>query len=237
MNGERRDTDPERPLRADLHNHTYYSPDSILSPRELVKRCLKRDINCIAVTDHNTVRGGLEVSRIVSERGIENLRVIVGEEVRSADGEILGLFLNEDLPRGLSAEETIERIRAQGGLVGVPHPFDWLRSALDYERMKALADRIDFIETYNARIVFSHHNRRAGRFAAEHGLAVSAGSDAHSPWEVGRAYMRIRQFDGAQDFLSALRDGRIAGRLSSPFIHLTSRFAVIRRKLGWRPPA
>lgn len=226
----------ERTLRCDLHNHTHFSPDSILSPEELVRRCQKREIGCVAVTDHNTVRGGVEVKRIVEERGIEGLRVIVGEEVRSAEGEILGLFLGEDVPRGLSAEETIERIRAQGGLVGVPHPFDWLRSALDYQRMKELADRIDFIESYNARIIFPHHNRKAGRFAAEHGLAVSAASDAHSPWEVGRAYVTVREFDGPQEFLAALRDGRIGGRLSSPLIHLTSRYAVLRRKLlGWRP--
>lgn len=230
--------DPDRPVRADLHNHTYYSPDSILSPEELVRRCRKRGINCVAVTDHNTVRGGIEARRMVEERGIEDLRVIVGEEVRSAEGEILGLFLSEDIPRGLSGEETIDRIRAQGGIVGVPHPFDSLRSALDYDRMKALADRIDFIESYNARIVFRHHNRKAGTFAAEHGLPVSAASDAHSPWEVGRAYVRMRDFEGPQDFIEALSDARIGGRLSSPLIHLTSRYAVLRRKLfGWRPPA
>lgn len=229
-------TDTDRPIRADLHNHTHFSPDSILSPEELVKRCRKKSINCVAVTDHNTVRGGIEVQRIVEQRRIEDLRVIVGEEIRSAEGEILGLFLNEDIPPGLSAEDTIQRIREQGGLVGVPHPFDWLRSALDNERMRDLADRIDFIESYNARIVFRHHNGKAGKFAADHGLAVSAASDAHSPWEVGRAYVRMRDFTDAEDFLEALREGRIRGRLSSPLIHLTSRFAVLRRRLGWRPP-
>lgn len=189
----------------------------------------------MAVTDHNTVRGGLEVRRIVERCGVEDLKVIVGEEVRSADGEILGLFLNEDIPRDLPAGETIERIRDQGGIVGVPHPFDSLRSALDYERMKALVDRIDFVESYNARIVFGHHNEKAGRFAAKHGKPVTAASDAHSPWEIGRAYIDMPDFGDAQGFLPSLKEGRIGGRVSSPLIHLVSRYAVLRRKLGWRP--
>lgn len=223
-------------LRADLHNHTHFSPDSILAPEELVRRCVRAGITCVAVTDHNTVRGGLEVQRIVEAEGIAGLRVIVGEEVRSADGEILGLFLNEDVPRGLTAEETIEVIRAQGGVVGVPHPFDNLRSALDAERMKALVAQIDFIESYNARVVFPDHNKKAGRFAAEHGLPVSAASDAHSPWEVGRAYIDIPKFKDAKEFVKALDRGMIGGHISSPLVHTISRYATIRRALGWRPP-
>jgi predicted metal-dependent phosphoesterase TrpH len=225
----------DRPIRADLHNHTHFSPDSILSPEQLVERCLARKIDCIAVTDHNTIRGGIEVSKIVEARQLEDLTVIVGEEVRSAEGEILGLFLTEDIPRGLSGEETIDRIKSQGGIVGVPHPFDRMRSALDYQRMVALMEQIDFIETFNARIVFKSHNDKARRFATENGLAMSAASDAHSPREIGRAYVEMRPFDGPADFLAALRDGRTAGRISSPLIHMVSRFAVIRRSLGWRP--
>ena len=222
-------------IRADLHNHTHFSPDSILSPEQLVERCLARGINCIAVTDHNTVRGGLEVSRIIAEREIPDLQVIVGEEVRTADGEILGLFLTSDVSRGLSGKETIERIKLQGGIVGVPHPFDHLRSALDYRRMVALVDEIDFIETLNARVVFRSHNREARSFAIDHGLAESAASDAHSPWEVGRAYVDMQGFDGSDDFVASLRAGKTAGRISTPLIHLVSRFAALRRTLGWRP--
>jgi len=225
----------EHTIRADLHNHTHFSPDSILSPEQLVERCLARGINCIAVTDHNTVRGGLEVSRIVAEREILDLRVIVGEEVRSADGEILGLFLTSDVPRGLSGNETIERIKLQGGIVGVPHPFDHLRSALNYQRMVALVDQIDFIETLNARVVFKSHNRKAQGFAIDHGLAGSAASDAHSPWEIGRAYVDMQGFDGPGDFVDKLREGKAGGGVSTPLIHMVSRFAALRRRLGWRP--
>mgnify|MGYP001562825069 CR=1 FL=1 len=219
----------ERTLRADLHNHTYFSPDSILSPRQAVDRCRRAGINCIAITDHNTVRGGLAV------REIADFLVIVGEEVRSAEGEIIGLFLNEDIPKGRPAAETIERIRAQGGIVGVPHPFDRLRSALRHDLMEELAGQIDFIEVLNSRIVFRSHNKLAAEFARKHGLAASAGSDAHSAREVGRSYVEMRDFDGPADFLASLREGRLAGRLSSPLIHIVSRYATIRHRLGWDP--
>lgn len=219
----------ELTLRADLHNHTYFSPDSILSPRQAVRQCRRRGINCIAVTDHNTIRGGLAV------REIADFRVIVGEEVRSGDGEILGLFLTEEVPKGLPARDTVERIRAQGGVVGVPHPFDHLRSALRHDLIEALAGQIDFVETLNSRIVFPSHNEEAAAFAREHGLAESAGSDAHSAREVGRAYVEMRDFDSPSDFLVALREGRVAGRLSSPLIHMVSRYATLRHRLGWSP--
>lgn len=217
-------------LRADLHNHTHFSPDSILSPKELVRRCRERGVTCIAVTDHNTVRGGLAVSELS-----DDLTVIVGEEVRTADGEILGLFLEKDIPRDLSAAETIDRIRDQGGVVGVPHPFDQLRSALKYERMLELVDRIDFIEALNARIVFPSHNQQALEFARKHGKPVSAASDAHSPREIGRCYVEMPAFTGRDGFLASLAQGTLAGRLSSPLIHMVSRYAKLRHALGWDP--
>lgn len=227
---------PQTPLakpliRVDLHNHTYYSPDSILSPRRFVREASRRRLDVVAITDHNTIRGGL-AARELSERP-----VIIGEEVKSADGEILGLFLSEQVPKGLSASETITRIKAQGGLVGVPHPFDSLRSALNEEVMLALIDKIDFIEALNARMVFSAHNDKARDFATAHGLPTTAGSDAHSPWEVGRCYVEMPPFEGPGDFIAALRQGRLAGRLSTPFVHLISRYAYLRRALGWKPPS
>jgi hypothetical protein len=218
-----------RLLHADLHSHTHYSPDSIISPRRFVEACRQKGIDCVAVTDHNTIRGALAV------RELADFRVIVGEEIRSADGEIIGLFLTEEVPRGLPAEESIERVKGQGGLVGIPHPYDRLRSALRHEEMLRLAERIDFIEALNARIVFPGNNDKARRFAREHGLAISAGSDAHSPRELGRTYVEMREFEGAPDFLEALRGGRLIGKLSSPLVHFWTRYAVLRRKLGWRP--
>lgn len=217
-------------IRADLHNHTYYSPDSILSPKQAAERVRRLGLDCVAITDHDTVRGGLALREIA-----DGFQVIVGEEVRSADGEILGLFLETDIPRGLTARETMARIKEQGGIVGLPHPFDSLRSGLDQAVMEELIGEIDFIEALNSRIVFGVHNKRALEFARRHGKPVSAASDAHCARELGRSYVEMPPFTGRDDFLASLRQGRLVGRLSSPLIHLVSRYATFRHKLGWNP--
>ena len=147
----------------------------------------------------------------------------------------MGLFLTEEVPPRLSPEETVARIKAQGGLVGIPHPFDRQRGALKEAAILGLLPQIDFVEAFNGRIVFASSNQRALHLTQEHGLAPSAGSDAHSPWEVGRAYVEIGEFDGPPSFLEKLREGRIVGSLSSPLVHLWSRWAWLRHKLGWRP--
>jgi hypothetical protein len=227
--------DPERLIRADLHNHSYYSPDSILSPPEMLTRARHQRLAVIAVTDHNTTRGGIVVRDLAVKRD-PDIRVIVGEEVRTKDGEVLGLFLTEDIPRDLSAAETIDRIHAQGGLAGAPHPFDPFRSGLD-GRLTSVCDKLDFIEGMNARVIRRHDNDRARDFAKEHNMPMSAASDAHSPREVGRCFVEMKNFETPQQMLASLRDGRLVGRISSPFIHWISRYASARRKLGWRPPA
>jgi predicted metal-dependent phosphoesterase TrpH len=220
-------------IRADLHNHTHYSPDSILSPEHLLRRASERGIGVIAVTDHDTVRGGLVVRDLAAKTRPE-IRIIVGEEVRTRDGEVLGLFLEDDIQHGLSAEETIRRIKDAGGLAGAPHPFDSFRSGLD-ERMERVADSLDFVEGLNARIYLRRHNTRARKFAREHGLPISAASDAHSPREVGRAYVTMDDFTTPAEFLQALKPGKPGGRVSSPLIHLVSRYAKLRSGLGWEP--
>jgi predicted metal-dependent phosphoesterase TrpH len=222
-------------IRADLHNHSYYSPDSIASPEELLRKARRRGVDVLAVTDHNTLRGGLVARELAAQRYPE-LRVIVGEEVRTREGEVLGLFLSEEIPRGLAAEETVARIKAQGGLAGAPHPYDLFRSGLDHEVLERLAPELDFIEGFNARMVFAGHNERAVEFAKAHNLPLTAASDAHSPREVGRAYVEMPDFATPAEFLASLRQGRLRGKLSSPFIHWISRYAAIRRRLGWRPP-
>ncbi len=223
-------------IRADCHNHTYYSPDSILSPATMLRRAKNRGLKAIGVTDHYTVRGGLKAREIAAKRYPE-LRVIVGEEVLTTKGDLLGLFLSEDIPSGLTPDEAIDRIHAQGGLAGAPHPFDPLRSALGDEVMRAIVDELDFIEGLNARMVRSAHNQEAQEFAKAHDKPMSAASDAHSAREVARCYVEMPGFETPLDFLNSLRAGTLRGHLSSPLIHLISRFAVTRRKLGWRPPA
>jgi hypothetical protein len=222
-------------IHADLHNHTYFSPDSILSPEHLLRRARSRKLSVVAVTDHNTIRGGLATQELAA-RSYPDVRIIVGEEVRTRDGEVLGLFLSEEVPRGLSAAETVDRIKSQGGLAGAPHPYDSFRSGLDERVMHELAPRLDFVEGLNARMIFAMHNQRGREFAASHSLPLSAASDAHSPREIGRAYVEMPDFETPAQFLEALSDGKLVGHLSSPFIHWISRYATIRTKLGWRPP-
>jgi predicted metal-dependent phosphoesterase TrpH len=223
----------ERPLRIDLHTHTYHSPDAITSPQRLVEACRSAAITCVAVTDHNTIGGGLAVREIAGASA--GLRVIVGAEIRSRDGEIIGLFLSQEVPPGLSAEETIERIRAQGGIVSLPHPTDRFRGGVGAERFAALAPLADIAEVMNARTTLARDNDEAARLAAEHGLAAVAVSDAHSPGEIGRAYVEAPPFETAHELVEALRWGTIVGRPSSKLVHLVSRYAALRRKLGWRP--
>lgn len=220
----------ERPLRIDLHTHTHYSPDGITSPKRFVEACRRKRLTCVAVTDHNTIRGALAVKEAA------DFRVIIGEEIRSSEGEIIGLFLSEEVPPELSARETIERIRAQGGLVSLPHPTDRFRGGVGGEGLARLAPLVDIVEVMNARTTVGRDNDAATRLAEEHGLVGVAVSDAHSPWEMGRAYVEAPDFEGPQEFLEALRWGTLVGRPSSPLVHLISRYATLRRKLGWRPP-
>ncbi len=168
-------------------------------------------------------------------RELADFRVIVGEEIQTAAGQILRLFLEEELRPGLSPEETIERVRASGGLVGVPHPYDRLGLSLRHDEIVRFLPQIGFMEMLNARVLFPGINEKVRRLARELGLAASAGSDAHSPWELGRVYVEMPGFEGPGEFLEALRKGEIAGRPSTRLVHLISLYAMLRRKLGWRP--
>ncbi len=240
-------------IRADLHGHTYYSPDAITAPEDYVAACLRRGINCVAITDHNSIQGALAVQKLAHldtrparASGVPtksqiswgapsgpSLTVIIGEEIRSREGEIIGFFLTEEVPGGLTPEETVERIAVQGGLVAIPHPFD--QRGLRAQALARILPRVDIIEGFNARVLLGKQNERALAFAHEHGLPASAGSDAHSPKEVGAAYVEMAEFSGPQEFLHALRRGRIVGRRSNPLVHLISTRAKVRRSLGWRP--
>lgn len=213
-------------IKVDLHMHTRFSKDCAVSPEALVEACRRRGLGAIAVTDHNTVAGGLAVRKIAP------FPVIVGAEIKTSQGEIIGLFLEEEIPRGLTPEETIRRIRQQGGLVGVPHPFDRLRrSAIQREALWDILDQIDYLEAFNARMVFAADNRMAFELAQRRGLPMSSGSDAHTWFEYGRAYVEMPRFNGRDDFLEALREGRVHGQPSPPLVHLVSTWNKLRRRL------
>ena len=215
-------------LKVDLHTHTHFSPDSEATPEAIVARCLEVGLGCIAVTDHNTIDGALAVQRLAP------FPIIVGEEIRSADGEIIGLFLQEPVPRGLPAAETARLIKAQGGLVSIPHPFDRFRRAVIGEAgLREVLPYADIVEVFNARNTFESSDRRAAALAQRHGLLRSAVSDAHTPYELGRAYVEMREFDlTPNDLIAALAEGRPAGLRTTPLIHCLTTMTKLKRRLG-----
>lgn len=218
-------------IRGDFHIHTHYSRDCINSPQKLVARCLKAGLNCVAITDHNTIRGALEVQKIAP------FKVIIGEEIATPLGEIIGLFLKEEVPRGLPPIETVRRIKAQGGVVCIPHPFDRVRrSPLKHHALMAILPQVDVVEVFNARTTFQSDLDRCRRFAEEHHLHGIASSDAHTPWELGNARTEMPDFNGPEEFKIALAQARAWGRRTPFFIHFVSRWAKLSRRFFQSTP-
>lgn len=219
-------------IRADLHIHTCYSIDCFTSLDAIVERCLQVGIGCVAVADHNTIAGAQKL------REIAPFKVIVAEEIQTPAGEIMGLFLEERVPPGLSPNETISRIRSQGGLVGIPHPFGrTLFGNTNKLTSPEVLSQVDIIEVYNSRTPLARSNDAALSLAVKHGKAASAGSDAHTPGEIGRTYVEMPEFEGAGDFLHALSLGGIHGRKSSCSVHLFSTWARVRKVVFGGPAA
>lgn len=215
-------------LKADLHVHTIYSRDSLISLPRLIARCQERGINGVAVADHNSIAGALRL------REMAPFPVIVAEEVRTTEGEVMGLFLTEEIPPGLSPEETVARIKAQGGLVSVPHPWDRLRrSTITAAALRRIAPDLDLIEVFNSRTLLYRHNQGARSLAERLHLPQAAGSDAHIPYEIGGAYVEMEEFEDKEGFLISLRRGVIVGKRATPLVHLASTIA----KRRWRTPA
>lgn len=222
---------PDTLIKVDMHCHTRLSADSLNDPRKLVHAAHAKGLGALCVTDHNGLANSLALSRMPDLP----IKVVASEEVKSNQGEIIGYFLTELVPRGLTPEETAKRIKAQGGLVGIPHPFDTMRSAsrLQTPALERLVSQglVDIIEVFNARSVRQQDNDRALLFAQEHDLAMSAGSDAHTLVEIGRAYVQVPPFDTAEQFLTGLRSCNVAGQLSSRLIHLGSTWARVAKSI------
>ena len=216
-------------MKVELHSHTHHSHDCLLTYEAIIGVCQRRGIGALAVTDHNQIAGAFAMQRRTP------FPVIIGEEVFTAQGEIIGLFLREFIPRGLPVQETIARIKAQGGLVYVPHPFDSFRKgAIGRETLDAIRADVDLLEVLNARNLRPQDDDRAYRYAQEHGLAMAAGSDAHSVGEFGNAYLEMEPFDGPQDFLARARRGHVRGRHSTGVVHLLSTYAKLRKRAARR---
>ncbi len=205
-------------FRGDFHMHTYFSYDCLVSPRALVERCNDVGFNCIAVTDHNSIEGALAVKEIAP------FNVIIGAEIKSTAGEITGLFLQEIVPPGLSPIETIKRIKEQGGLVSIPHPFTGGgRSALNKSTTLDVLPYVDLIEGFNARTMNVLDNRSAKAFAYEHQLPITAVSDAHTTRELGQTYNEFNGYDGSpESFIAAITDANRYEIAASKFVHVYS---------------
>jgi predicted metal-dependent phosphoesterase TrpH len=216
-------------LKADLHIHTEYSMDCTTPLEKIISRCLEIGINCVAIADHGTAEGALKIQAMAP------FPVIVAEEILTPHGEIMGMFLKETIPSGLSVEETISRIRAQDALVNIPHPFETIRhSAFDGKVIEEIAEHIDVVEVFNARSPFPASSAKALAFARKHGIAQGAGSDAHTLHEIGNAYVEMPEFNGKDEFLQALAQGKISGHRTSPATHFFSRWARLKKQFRQR---
>ncbi len=194
-------------IEVDLHMHTDHSHDCATPVEALLGAARARGLGAIAVTDHNEISGALEARE---QAGGDRLKVIVAEEVKTADqGEVIGLFIEEKIARGMTLAETIAEIKRQGGLVYVPHPFDRMHSVPDYEHLLEVLDDVDAIEVYNPRVAVGRFNEEAVRFAAKYRIPAGAGSDAHVVQGLGSARIRMRDFHGPEEFLESLRDADI----------------------------
>ena len=192
---------------------------------KIISRCQKLGVNCVAICDHGTAEGGLRMQKIAP------FTVIVAEEILTPHGEIMGMFLEETVPSGVSVEQAISRIKAQDGLVCIPHPFDVFRqSALRSSTLEEIAEQIDVVEVFNSRAMLDRSSAKARAFAEKHGIAKSAGSDAHTLNEIGNAYVEMPEFNGKADFLKALAQGKITGRKTTPLIHFAGAWARLKKK-------
>lgn len=212
-------------LKADLHVHTVYSMDCATSLDEIVARCLKLGIDCLAVADHGTIEGALKL------KAIAPFTIIVAEEILTPCGEVMGMFLSREVPSGLPVEETLSRIKEQHGLICIPHPYDNIRPS-SFSRTKELEEImpfVDIIEVFNARSLFPGSRGRSQRLARKFGKVTSAGSDAHTASEIGNAYIEMPEFSNKDEFLKSLAQGQICGHKSSPLVHLASTRNKLRK--------
>jgi len=192
---------------------------------KIIERCKELGINCIAIADHGTAEGALKMQKLAP------FRVIVAEEIQTTQGEIMGMFLKETISSGITPEEAVKRIREQGGLVNIPHPFETIRgSALKEKYIDEIAADIDIMEVLNARSPFPANSDKARAFAEKHGIPMGAGSDAHTVNEIGNAYIEMPEFNSKEEFLKAVAQGKIQGHRSGMMVHAFSTWARLQAR-------
>ncbi|MEP0804003.1 MAG: PHP domain-containing protein [Chloroflexota bacterium] len=214
-------------LTLEFHCHTVFSKDSLTSPQKLIDTCRRRGIDRVVVTDHNTIAGALAAQKLDPER------VIVGEEIMTTRGELLAAFVTEEVPPFLSPRETIRRLKEQGAYISVSHPFDRLRNgAWREEDLLEILPQVDAIEVFNSRCMNPRFNREAQAFAGRHGVSGTVGSDAHAAFEVGRSLLLVEQFEGPGEMRKVIPKAVAKTRLSPPWVHFWSRYAVLYK--SWK---
>ena len=208
-------------INIDPHVHTEYSSDSKVPIGQVIDISRRKGLNGVAITDHNSIEGALKLKDKVSDDFV----IIVGEEIKTSEGEITGLFLKNQVPPGFSPEETIEKIKSQGGLVCVTHPFCRLRrSRLKFETLRRIMKMVDIIEIFNSRNIFQADNIKAYVFAKENNKLMVAGSDAHIPYEYGKSYIRISPFENADEFKRSLCSAEFVTRKSPLLVHFVTKW-------------
>ncbi|HEX8433000.1 MAG TPA: PHP domain-containing protein [Longimicrobium sp.] len=218
----------DEPLRVDMHVHTRHSPDSLNPLPGIIAAMDARGVDRVVISDHNAIEGALRLRELAPER------VLVGEEVKTREGpDVIGIFLTELIPKGTPMRDTCEMIRAQGGVVYIPHPFDTRRSGAG-RWLDEMADLVDVVEAHNARTFSPELNAMGEAWATGRGKLLGAGSDAHTLGEIGTAYVEVPPFAPNRDsFLAALAAGTVAGRgTSSPVVTVHSTYAKLRKIIG-----
>jgi len=213
-------------IQVDFHCHTIFSKDSLVRPHQLVEACQRKGIQRVVVTDHNTIKGALIAQKLDPQL------VIIGEEIMTSEGEILASFVQEEIPSGLTPIEVISRLRQQDAFISVSHPFDtWRGGVWSISALQEIAPLVDAIETHNSRCMAPNANQKAQEFASKYALPGTAGSDAHTTWELGRSVLLLSDFQDALSLKLALPFSHPQFKISPLWIHFTSRFAKIYKRL------
>ena len=217
-------------LNIEFHCHTIYSKDSLTPPAKLVAACRRKGIDRVVVTDHNTIAGAREAQKL------DPKLVIVGEEIMTTKGEILAAFVSEEIPKGLTPQETIRRLKDQGAFISVSHPFDKQRKGgWREEDLLEILPEVDAVEVFNSRCMLPRFNTEARQFAEKHNTPGTVGSDAHVTFELGRSLLLLEPFEDAAGLKKVIRAGIPKVKWTPQWIHLTSRYASIYKFItGYR---